>query len=334
MLGLSILNRIAQTKYSDRDSLVPEIDGQDLCSTVLEELRQIKLWLNTVRTLRQESRTAWEEESCDNDPDYDPEQESQSNDEEGEMEEGIPKTASKDPKAQKKRKAEQASTGETSTASKKPKFDPAKGMEQEPMPSTNAWSHHKKMKCVFCGKEVFDLKRHLRMHANNEEIEDAELEKSFSIATKANKRRGPRRPGNRKGLPLKWCPVTDCSFVTAHLRKHLANKHKVKAGAYMDNLLKVARSYQGQGEVEDLPIFTTKEEQKTLTSPKHLEIVASPMPELEHEEVASSNVSDASEPEYEDDQNDEDYDGYVLQEEYFKEISPKTIRHKSLVLFY
>ena len=41
-------------------------------------------------------------------------------------------------------------------------------------------SHHKKYKCPFCSKELFDLKRHLRMHAKNEEIEEGEQKRPTS----------------------------------------------------------------------------------------------------------------------------------------------------------
>ena len=37
-------------------------------------------------------------------------------------------------------------------------------------------SHHKKSKCNYRSKEVFDLKRHLRMHAKNDKIEEADVE--------------------------------------------------------------------------------------------------------------------------------------------------------------
>lgn len=64
-------------------------------------------------------------------------------------------------------------------------------------------SHHKKSKCPYCSKEVFDLKRHLRMHTKNDEIEETDVERSFHIAVKSTRRRGSQRPGKRRGIPLK-----------------------------------------------------------------------------------------------------------------------------------
>ena len=52
-------------------------------------------------------------------------------------------------------------------------------------------SHHKKCKCPSCSKEVFDLKRHLCMHIKNEDIDEVDVDKSFSIAVNTTKRRGP-----------------------------------------------------------------------------------------------------------------------------------------------
>ena len=45
------------------------------------------------------------------------------------------------------------------------------------------------------------------MHAKNDEIEEADVERSFYVAVKSTRRRGSQRPGKRPGIPLKWCPV-------------------------------------------------------------------------------------------------------------------------------
>lgn len=185
-------------------------------------------------------------------------------------------------------------------------------------------SHHKKCKCPSCSKEVFDLKRHLCMHVKNEDIDEVDVDKSFSIVVNTTKRRGPRRPGNRKGLPLKWCPVEDCSYVTAHLRKHLMNNHRVKAGAYFDNLLKEARLYKGKEEVDNLPLV--KQEPET-RSPQQQQPVDKE-PEVSVEEVKEDQEEPSSYLE------DEDYEEDQLQEQYFTSANPKTTRHKWLVLFY
>ena len=86
------------------------------------------------------------------------------------------------------------------------------------------------------------------------------MERSFYVAVKSTRRRGSQRPGKRPGIPLKWCPVPECSFVTAHMRKHLANKHRIKAGAYFEGLIQVARLYAGKSELEDLPQIKPKKE--------------------------------------------------------------------------
>ena len=102
----------------------------------------------------------------------------------------------------------------------------------------------------------------------------------------------------------------------------------MKEGGYMDNCLKVARGYQGKDEVEDLPPLTVKQEPATTMSSTATETAASPVPKSE-----DSNPSYASEPEDEEYKDEED-DEYALQEEFFKNPNPKTIRHKWLVLFY
>lgn len=131
------------------------------------------------------------------------------------------------------------------------------------------------------------------------------------------------RKENRKGLPLKWCPVEDCSYVTPHLRKHLVNNHRIPSGAYFDDLLKVARLYKGKLEVDDLPLI--KEEPET-RSPQHKEPVDKE-PQVLVEEVKEDKEepsSDLEDPDYEDE----------LQEQFFTSANPKTTRHKWLVLFY
>ena len=96
-----------------------------------------------------------------------------------------------------------------------------------PATQSKCRSHHKKSKCPYCSKELFDLKGHLRMHAKNDEIEEADVERSFHVAVKSTRRRGSQRPSKRPGILLNWCPVPDCSFVTAHMLKHLAKKHRI-----------------------------------------------------------------------------------------------------------
>ncbi len=171
-----------------------------------------------------------------------------------------------------------------------------------------------------------DLKRHLQTHVKREEMDDAELVKFFHVADNARKRRAPRRQGNKKGLPKKWCPL--CKFVTAHLRKHLANKHHIKKGGYMDTYIKVARLYRGKDEIDDLPPLALKQETDNATPPTASE-TANPDP-TPNPKAEDNEPSYASEEEYE----VEDEEEYGLQEEFFTTPNPKNNRHKWLVLFY
>lgn len=96
-------------------------------------------------------------------------------------------------------------------------------------------------------------------------------------------------------------------------------------GGYMDSCIKVARLYRGKEEIEDLPPLTVKQEPDNTTSPMATE-TAIP-------KAADTEPSYDSEPEAEE-YKGEDAEDYALQEEFFKEPNPKTIRHKWLVLFY
>lgn len=80
-------------------------------------------------------------------------------------------------------------------------------------------------KCDYYGP---NLLRHLRaLH----KLGEAEVTKLNSIATLADRRRGPRRTskmGQRIGLKIKWCPFDGCNFATHILRRHLQRVHKLK----------------------------------------------------------------------------------------------------------
>ena len=414
VLGMSIFEYMAGKYYPDSKKVNSQIDGQDVSSTLYEELRNIKDWLDRVKALHKQADKMDENDSdTAKDPSYDPEG-CMTNSEGGESDskEPGPSTSGKKPltsvaiKKSIKRKVpveesddtdskQLTSTEEpgssTSRKSKKAlklasteKFKKRKVIDKEsdntdsePSPSTTkpfkqassgtrksrtaketvpgsrypkkakstssetssdpekpkARSHHKKSKCPYCKKEVFDLKRHLRMHARQEEIEEGDVDKAFNVAAKKIKRRGPQRSGKRKGLPLKWCPIADCSFVTCHMRKHLANKHRVKAGGYLESLLKVARLYQGKYEVDDLSNPKCKKEPERSVSS------AVPMVSLENngeesgregQDLALEENSSYSE----DDDNDEDFPGFQLQEDFFTNPSPKTNREKWLILFF
>ena len=102
-------------------------------------------------------------------------------------------------KSNKRQKAETTEASDSaSPPSKKKKMTPQSVMEPQtvglsdatptshttPATQSKVRSHHKKSKCLYCSKEVFDLKRHLRMHAKNDEIEEVDVERSFHVAVK------------------------------------------------------------------------------------------------------------------------------------------------------
>lgn len=354
-LCLAITDCLQRKGHPARERFVPDIDEQDVSSSLLEELRQMEPWLNKVASLRKFQEETEEDCMADviNDPTYHPEDEEGDKDKDDEKEEEeddeepstLAKRPMKVPSSKSGKQPAKTATNpaaklvitndqEPSTSARRPLEDPASPaskrtkttMEKSDTGSSTKKrrSHHKKCKCLFCSKEVFDLKRHLRMQEKNEDIDEVDVHKSFSIAVNTTKRRGSRRPGNRKGLPLKWCPVEDCSYVTALLQKHLMNNHSVKAGTYFDNLLKVARLYKGKEEVDDLPLVKQGPETR---SPQQQQPVDKE-PEVSVEEVKEDQEEPSS------DLEDEDYEEDQLQEQYFTSANPKTTQHKWLVLFY
>jgi len=122
------------------------------------------------------------------------------------------------------------------------------------------------------------------------------------------------------------------------MRKHLANKHRVKAGGYLDSLLKVARLYQGKNEVEDLPEPKCKKQPETSVS------TAAPVVSVGNESednnredqdtALEEHSSDFEDDDDDDDEKDEDYQRYQLQEDFFSNPNPKTNREKWLILLY
>ena len=357
-LGMSIVDYMIRKAYPDRNRVVAEIDGQDVSSAVYEELCCVSKWLEKVQSLRWQVESAFDEPFGETvqDPTYIPEESdgSETGEEGDEYEKTGPSTSAKQPgkpisiklnfsrKSKKRPKAETAEASDTaSSPSKKKKMTPQSVMEPQtvgppdatstshttPATQSKCRSHHKKSKCIYCSKEVFDLKRHLRMHAKNDEIEEVDVERSFHVAVKSTRRRGPQRPGKRPGIPLKWCPVPDCSFVTAHMRKHLANKHRIKAGAYFEGLIQVARLYAGKSELEDLPQIKPKKElEGSLTTSEttvnsqdsYTEQYQVMNTEPEGQDLESSQPP--SDPE--DNSDDEDYEEFQPQEEYFTSATP------------
>lgn len=124
------------------------------------------------------------------------------------------------------------------------------------------------------------------------------------------------------------------------MRQHLANKHRIKAGAYFEGLIKVARLYAGKSELEDLPrVKPKKEPEGSLTTSEttvnrqdsytEQDQVMNVEPEKGQDLQSSQPPSDPK-----DNDHDEDYKEFQLQEEYFISATPKNALHKWLILFY
>lgn len=104
------------------------------------------------------------------------------------------------------------------------------------------------------------------------------------------------------------------------MRQHLANKHRIKAGAYFEGLIKVARLYAGKSELEDLPrVKPKKEPEGSLTT---------------SETTVNRQDSYTEQDQVMNVEPDEDYKEFQLQEEYFISATPKNALHKWLILFY
>ena len=76
-LCLAITVCLQRKGHPARDRFVPDIDGQDVSSSLLEELRQMEPWLNKVASLREFQEETEEDCMADviNDPTNHPEDE-------------------------------------------------------------------------------------------------------------------------------------------------------------------------------------------------------------------------------------------------------------------
>jgi len=111
------------------------------------------------------------------------------------------KSAPKKPSRSSTKPLKQASSGKRKTHTTKETVpgssDPKKAKQTSSETSSDpkkqkGRSHHKKSKCPYCKKEVFDLKRHLRMHVRQEEIEEGEVDRAFNVAAKKRDAEGRR----------------------------------------------------------------------------------------------------------------------------------------------
>lgn len=114
-LGMAVLNRLQKTAHEDKEKLVATVDGQDVSSTLLEELRIIRLWLDTVTKMKKEAEEMSDKEDDLQDTEYVPPTDDES---ESQSEEELEKPE-KEKEKTKKRKAETPPTGKAPVPSKK-----------------------------------------------------------------------------------------------------------------------------------------------------------------------------------------------------------------------
>ena len=120
-------------------------------------------------------------------------------------------------------------------------------------------SHHRREKCPICKKEIYDIFRHLRKHAEKGDIAADDVMCIASVAKKKGRRRGTSRVGKegvRPGLKYKWCPYEGCQVVTHLLRRHLQHKHRAKTGTLLDQYVRVAKDYRGKVDAEHIVTLT------------------------------------------------------------------------------
>lgn len=98
-LGMSVIDYMARKFYPDLKKLGSEIDGQDVSSTLHEELRNIKEWLDTLKALHNQADKMDEDDGdITEDPSYDPEGcTTNTEEEESDNEEPRPSTSGKKP---------------------------------------------------------------------------------------------------------------------------------------------------------------------------------------------------------------------------------------------
>ena len=261
-LGMSVFEYLVRKDYPDSKKVNSQVDGQDVSSTLHEELRNIKDWLDRVKDLHNQADNMEENDSdTAKDPSYDPagcrtnsEVDESDSDEPGpstmgkkllksaaikksskrkvsveesddqspsdhqvdesDSDEPGPSTSGKKPlksatiKKSSKRKVpveesddhdseplgsttkplKQASSGKRKTRNAEETVPGSSDLNQPETGSDSkkqrGRSHHRKSTCPYSKKEVFDLKRHLRMHVRNEEIEEGDVDRAFNVAAK------------------------------------------------------------------------------------------------------------------------------------------------------
>ena len=125
--------------------------------------------------------------------------------------------------------------------------------------STATRSHHRRVKCRMpgCKAVVGNIKCHVLTHAKKQEIEYDDVLTAVAIMKAGKKNRGARLTSKKfpEGRPgrLKWCPVSNCFFISPQINIHLTSSHKRKPGSVLYNhMLKDARVYTGLQELQVL----------------------------------------------------------------------------------
>ena len=304
-----------------------------VCTTLHDEVKDRSVFLQFVEEKNRQRRIQVSEEACSDledqlkDPNYVPGTPSASENEEEEVEGSPGKKRIKrkmiHPVSPIKTKKAKEDNLEIATENKKKTKTKAENLGKE-----KKRSHHRKEECPVCHKEIFDLLRHLRKHAEKGAISQEDVPKMASVAKKKHRRRAAHR-GQRPGLKYKWCPYEGCQVVTHLLRSHLQHKHRVRSGELLNTYVRVAREYRGKIEAESLQIYEETETPQRSATPSNVTDASSTKTMEEHERPSTSTLSEENREEDDDTEVE-----YTHQEDYFTSESPTTDRHRWLIAFY
>ena len=329
------------------------IDYRDLAGSMQEEIemlmrviRKIELAVRAERIQEAEDAVAEIEDDIDDqarDPTY-----VEETDTESDISEQIPlstalrtkkqtKPAEPAKEPQKRKRPSEDSAGSTDTPLKRARPD-----------NTTKRSHHRKRLCPVCGKEDGNLKRHLKSHARKGHIENQQVDKLFSVTSHQESTRGQARKTKKRvltGLPFKWCPVDGCEVVTHLMRSHLTHKHRLKPGPLLENYLRVARSYKGKKEVDEimkeieLARTSTRPPTHTITSASATSstCISSPPPPTVHSTDSAMESQEIEEEDIGTEERDDEEESCADDErtiDYLTASSPKDKRQTWLGLFY
>lgn len=327
-------------------------DPQMICTSLQTEVKDMKAFHEFVAEKNRRRRIQVNDDLCADiedelyDPSYVPCTPSGS---ESEEVESVPKVADKKRKEQDHPNPRKV---------KLPKLDAVRSLSpeiehQQKRKEKNAdqkgkkRSHHRREECPICKKEIYDILRHLRKHAEKGDIGEDDVMRIASVAKKKSRRRGTSRVGKegaRPGLKYKWCPYEGCQVVTHLLRSHLQHKHRVKTGTLLDQYVRVAKDYRGKVEAEHiqslLHVQRESVRRSTCTVTTSCDSLSQrPSTPAESEDCAASTSAEPAaeaEAELSDSKADseESDEEFTHQKDYFTCTNPITKRHKWLTAFY